>query len=293
MEKYLKIGVISLVIIALIYQFIVILIMNKKVEDLSNTTFGNHSQTMDLINNVNLNVQSTLNKELAKTHLTKDINFKLDKVENDKYILNIRVDLSRVSNDSKVYFMYKEDRLDKWIEISLSEDGKLSYTGSMEYNIGSEYKYKVITKGSISESGDITDLDKYEFIPYPPSISYGEDYDVDGEKLSIHVNLNDMYIGDDGNYYESNKKDGGNQEIKSIDIILGIGESEKIYKCKYYEEKQNDIDGTTWQDKGYKVEIPKKDYKNKLNYIKMKITYKNKIVDIKDITSEIEEEYIN
>lgn len=293
MNKKIIWGISVLIVIVLVYQFFTIVIMSNKVDDLKNTTYANHSQIIESINNINGSLQNTLYEELSKSHLTKQVEFRVDKVEKEKYILDVAVDLSKSSNDSKVYFMYKENDSEKWNEVTLSENGNLSYTGKMEYKINSRYKYKVVTKGSISESGDITDLDKYEFIPYPPEVNYGEELDTEGKKLSIYVNLNGMYTDDDGNYYESNKKDGSDQDIKSVDIIFGIDGKEKVYKCEYYEENQNDIEGTAWKDKGYKVLIPKKDYENKLNYIKMKVTYKSGVIDIKDITSEIEEEYIN
>lgn len=293
MNKKIIWGISVLIVIILLYQFFIIVIMSNKVDDLKNTIDANYSEIADSINDINGSLQNTLYEELSKSHFTKQVEFKVDKVEKDKYILDVAVDLSKSSNDSKVYFMYKENDSDKWNEVILSENGNLSYTGKMEYKIDSKYKYKVVTKGSISESGDITDLDKYEFIPYPPEVNYGEELDVEGKKLSIYANLNGMYTDDDGNYHESNKKDGSDQDIKSVDIIFGIDGKEKVYKCEYYEENQNDIEGTEWREKGYKALIPKKDYEGKLNYIKMKVTYKNGVTDIKDITSDIEVEYIN
>ncbi len=50
--------------------------------------------------------------------------------------------------------MYKEDS-DKWNETEMTKHGELSYACEIKINTGSEYDYKVVTSGAISESSDV------------------------------------------------------------------------------------------------------------------------------------------
>lgn len=294
MNKYIKGVILALVVIALLYQFGATVVIRKKVDILESTISGNYSHIIDSINGANYNVQNTLDEELSKSHLTKNVDFKLNKLEKDKAILNIRAELSRINTDAKVYFMYREQGYEKWNEISLIEEGNLSYIGTMEYKFDSKYEYKIVTKGYTSESGDITNLDKYVFMPYPPQVSYGESYEEGNEKLTLSISMdNNIYVDDEGNYYEEqNKNINGNIKMKSIDFILGINKKEKTYKCEYYKNEGKDSNGESWIEEGYRVDIAKNDYKGKLDYIKMKITYSDGLIDIKDVTSEIEKSFI-
>ncbi|MGL6107050.1 hypothetical protein [Romboutsia sp.] len=112
----------------------------------------------------------------------------------------------------------------------------------------------------------------YDFVPPPPSINYGEN----------------VVNGEDNDF--SPKK----EDMKKVDMILGINGKAKTYPCEFYSDPFDDGNGVTRNDEGYRVYIPKYDYKKSgLDYIKMKITYSNGFVDTKDITNEIETEFIN
>lgn len=63
-----------------------------------------------------------------------------------------------------------------------------------------------------------------------------------------------------------------------------IVNKEKTYKCEYKEESlYNDSDEIEDEFKYYEANIPKKAYGDKLNSIKMKVTYESGIVNIEEV----------
>ncbi|RDY27292.1 hypothetical protein CHL78_009910 [Romboutsia weinsteinii] len=282
MNKYTKIGAILAGII-LTFQSVVIINIQKRVKEFENISEEINMQASSLINDVSTQVKDAIHEELGKSYLTKYVKFNVNKIEKDRYILDVRVEMSKVSKDSNVYFMYKDIKDDTWEEELLTEENNLTYTTQFDYKISSEYEYKVVLKGDISESGDIAQIDKYDFIPYPPSISYGESIE-NGEHLILGIRQNK---------YDTDMNDEIYEEIESVDMILNIDGKEKSYKCKHSIEDITYEDKSTIKEDVFEVKIPKKDYKDKLENMKMKIIYKNGLLDIKDITSEVENSYIN
>ncbi|MFR9069901.1 hypothetical protein ACQQ2T_10910 [Paraclostridium tenue] len=279
------------VIIIFIYQFKELRDIKKDLE----TSLMDNKYIQDNISNINSNIINTINDELSKSHLIKDIKFSLDKFKDNKYLVDARFELSRVSEDSIVKFMYKSINDKEWTTIEAKDMGGLSYKCNLKIDVNNPYEYKVIKEDNVSESSDIKELSKYDYIPYHPSITYGEDYEKYGGSLILGVNLDEEYNyeNEENNHNVTNKKDAINGfNIKSIDAIVGINGKEKIYNYKYKDAVYSE-NGEKLESENYEVYIPKKDYKNNLEYIKMKITYENKVIDIVDITNEIDEKYIN
>jgi hypothetical protein len=278
------------IIIIFIYQFKQLKDIKKDLE----TSLMDDQLIKESITTIDENITSTISEELSKSYLIKDIKFILNRFENSKYIVDTRFELSKINKGSNVKFIYKSDDSDKW-NIMKPEDMKgLSYKCELELDSNKSYEYKVITEGSISESSDIEDINKYDYIPYHPPITYGEDYEKHGGSLILGVNIDEEYnYEDEYGYSTVDKKETiKGFEIKRIDATLGINGKEKVYNYEY-KDIVNDENGNIIESRRYEVYIPKKDYKGKLDYIKMKIVYENGVVDIVDITNQIEEKYIN
>ncbi len=163
--------------------------------------------------------------------------------------------------------MHRENGSSEWIQTQMDSNAPLSFICNIEVLSDKEYSYKVVTQAALSESGDISYLDKSMYMPYPPIVS---GYGYDDKNLSI-------YVAED--VYTSNKSQYDIEKIEAIVISNGI---EKYYKLS----ENKDINNMN-EEKNYEVYIPKQDYKDGLDYIKMKVTYDNGIVDIVDITYQI------
>ena len=105
-------------------------------------------------------------------------------------------------------------------------------------------------------------------MPTSPDVSWN--YNDEG----IHFSASDHVD------YEENQTS-NKDKIKSIEVIVN---KEKTYKCEYKEESlSNDNDEMVDEFKYYEVNIPKKAYGNKLNSLKMKVTYESGIVNIEEV----------
>lgn len=91
-------------------------------------------------------------------------------------------------------------------------------------------------------------------------------------------------------YISANTDDGKaiDNKIKEIDVLVSHNKKEKTYKAKYKADKIYKDGNTTPvdYDRRFEVEIPKKDYSGKLDYIKVKITYESGIYEIVDVTDQ-------
>lgn len=287
-----------LITIILLIQSVSILNLSKRVASLESVLSQFQAQVSTQIDSISGDLQSTLNHELSKSYLIERIDFKLNDIKDNQYTLNIVAELKKYPNDSKVYFMYKDINEAKWKEIQLIQSDTLSFSGNMTYLPESNYEYKVVINGDTLESSNIEALDKYQFMPYPPSVSYGETYGKN-ETLTISPYLYSI----SGEYVSSasiNQNFNIDTKIKEIEIILNTGSKEKSYKCNYrfdeieiYDEN-GDTTGKFEKTEYYDAEIPKSDYKkNGIQSISMKITYDNNLIDVVDIADEVDASFIN
>lgn len=269
-KKYIAVIVISLV--AIIYEFLIITSMKEELQSLQNNLNMMQSNLQVSIDNINNNISNTINEELGKSHLTKDVVFSYDKNTEDGYELDVRVELSKFKENSNVIFAYKENSSNIWNSINLEERSDLSFGGKIKIKSDKEYQYKVMLKGSLNESGDIEYLDKYSFLPYPPDINIG--WSTDKE---VYVNA---YI----NTYED-----GIDNIKDMNLIVKTKGKEKTFKMN--KEKNEDIsedDTIIYYD--YKGSIEKGYYIKGSSTAKVKVIYNNGYIDIIDITDTINSE---
>ena len=271
MKKYICIGAVVVLVVVLTFGYSIFNI-KKQLEYIQINTNSIQSDLVSSVEDINNNISNTIHEELGKSHITKDINFTYEKNIKDGYELNVRVELSQIKEDSKVIFMYKEIDSNEWIEVELEKINELSYKGKINILNNKEYEYKVVTKGDLSESSDIETLDKYNFIPYPPEIGTG---------------WSDEYISI--NLYEGFEGDSPIENIKSAKAIVDVDGKEKVYEFKYTEEDSYEEDNSNESEKiiSYCVDIPKNYYGKNIN---IKITYKNGLTDLIDITDKIIEE---
>ena len=169
--------------------------------------------------------------------------------------------------------MYKDINSNDWQKLELKKGEELTYTGDLILPYDNDYQYKIVVKGDKLESDDIEDLSKYSFLPEAPTVSW---------------TYND---GDGINFTASGEVD--KDKIKSVEVIVN-NNKEKTYKCKYKEEPLYDEnDEIDYYDdeiddeiKCYETSIPKEAYGKKLNSLKMKVTYKNGVIDIEEVIDE-------
>lgn len=274
MNKWGKVGLI-LIAIVIVFQSVLLLNLNKKVNLINDNTQAHYSDLINNVLNIQSNVQGTIDEELGKSHLTKEVSFKFDKVIEDGYTLDVRAELSRVDENSKVMFLYKSNTSNEWDEVEMNKINALSYSCNINVLSEDEYNYKVVTIGTLSESGDIETIYKSDYIPESPYVSgYGND----NNNLNI-ILTRELGIANDDDF-----------KIKKLEAIIGSNNKEKSYDFKESSsltDIENEEDTLT-NNVYYEVNIPSKDYKNNLKYIKVKVTYENGLVDIKDITEEID-----
>ena len=273
MKKYIRIGIIVVAIVIVMYILFTISNIKNQLEDIQYSTNNIQSELVYSIEDINNNIRNTLYEELGKTYITKDVKFTYEKSITDGYELTARVELSQIKDDSKVIFMYKDINTNEWIEVELEKINELSYAGKINIFNNKDYEYKVVTKGYLSESGDIETLDKYSFIPYPPEIGIG---------------WSDEYINI--NAYESFQEESSINNIKSMTAIVDVGGENKRYEFKYREEDTFDEEGNAneyGKSIHYDAEVPKTYYGKNIN---IKITYKNGLIDVISITDKIIDE---
>lgn len=276
MNKKIKVVFIIILIIT-IFQSILLLLLEKKLGEVSENEQAHYNDVLQNVLNLESKIQDTMNSELSKTHLTQEVSFKYDKSIKNGYTLNVNAELARVDNSSKVIFLYKENNSNEWKEIEMKNTGALSYSCTIDLLSDKDYKYKVTTLGTSNESSDIQEITKDEYMPTPPMITgYGQDYD----DLNVIVAKD---FADDKNF---------DFKIKKIEAIVKANGKEKVYLFKKAEKSVSEQYGSLSSDNiNYDVNIKGKDYKGNLEYIKLKVTYDNGLVDIRDVTSEIDSEY--
>ncbi len=278
MNKWGKVGLI-LITIVLVFQSVLLLNLNKKVNLIDDNTQSQYSDLIHNVLNIQSNVQGTIDDELGKSHLTKEVSFKFDTVIEGGYTLDVRAELSRVDENSKVMFLYKANTSKEWAEVEMDKINALSYSCKINVLSEDEYSYKVVTIGTLSESGDIEPIYKSDYIPESPYVSgYGND----NNNLNIILTRELGIVNDD------------DFKIKKLEAIIGSNDKEKSYDFKESSsltDIENEEDTLT-NNVYYEVNVPSKDYKNNLKYIKVKVTYENGLVDIKDITEEIDSYYL-
>ena len=200
--------------------------------------------------------------------MTKDVSFKLNKNTDEGYDLTVRAELSELKGSSKVLFMYKVEDSKDWKEIELKKYGELSYVGDFALSYDDDYEYKIVIKGEKSESSNVEELAKNLFMPELPDVSWS--YNDEGIYFNAYP------------YVEDKISDGN--KIKNVEVIVN-NNKEKTYKCEYKEESMyNESDEIVDESKYYEINIPKEAYNNKLDSIKIKITYESGIIHISDVT---------
>ena len=268
MRKYIIPGVGVIFCGILIYQTYTLNTIKEELANIKSANMTLQEEVSSLSNNLSSQIESTLYQELGKSYLTKDVSFKLNKNTPTGYDLTVRAELSELKENSKILFMYKDINSNDWQKLELKKEGELTYTGNINLLYDNDYQYKIVVKGDKSQSSDIEDLYKYLFMPTSPDVSWN--YNDEGIYFSASDNVD----------YEENQTS-HEDKIKSIEVIVN---KEKTYKCEYKEESlSNDNDEMVEKLKYYEANIPKKAYGNKLNSLKMKVTYESGIVNIEEV----------
>ena len=270
MRKYIIPGVGVIFCGILIYQTYSLNTIKGELENIKSANMTLQEEVSSLSSELSSQIESTLYEELGKSYLTKDVSFKLNKNTDTGYDLTVRAELSELKENSKILFMYKNINSNDWQKLELKKEEELTYTGNINLLYDNDYQYKIVVKGDKSESSDIEELYKYLFMPTVPNVSWN--YNDEGIYFSANDNVD----------YEEDQTSNENK-IKSIEVIIN-NKKEKNYKCEYKEESlYNDSDEIEDELKYYEVNIPKKAYGDKLNSIKMKVTYESGIVNIEEV----------
>ena len=268
MRKYIIPGVGVIFCSILIYQTYTLNTIKEELANIKSDNMTLQEEVSSLSDDLSSQIESTLYQELGKSYLTKDVSFKLNKNTPTGYDLTVRAELSELKENSKILFMYKDINSNDWQKLELKKEGELTYTGKINLLYDNDYQYKIVVKGDKSQSSDIEDLYKYLFMPTSPEVSWN--YNDEGIYFSASDNVD----------YEENQTS-HEDKIKSVEVIVN---KEKTYKCEYKEESlSNDNDEMVDKLKYYEANIPKKAYGNKLNSLKMKVTYESGIVNIEEV----------
>ena len=270
MRKYIIPGVGVIFCGILIYQTYSLNTIKGELENIKSANMTLQEEVSSLSSELSSQIESTLYEELGKSYLTKDVSFKLNKNTDTGYDLTVRAELSELKENSKILFMYKNINSNDWQKLELKKEEELTYTGNINLLYDNDYQYKIVVKGDKSESSDIEELYKYLFMPTVPDVSWN--YNDEGIYFSANDNVD----------YEEDQTSNENK-IKSVEVIVN-NKKEKTYKCEYKEESSyNDSDEIEDEFKYYEANIPKKAYGDKLNSIKMKVTYESGIVNIEEV----------
>lgn len=268
MRKYIIPGVGVIFCSILIYQTYTLNTIKEELANIKSDNMTLQEEVSSLSDDLSSQIESTLYQELGKSHLTKDVSFKLNKNTHNGYDITVRAELSELKENSKILFMYKDMNSNDWQKLGLKKEGELTYTGKINLLYDKDYQYKIVVKGDKSQSSDIEDLYKYLFMTTSPDVSWN--YNDEG----IHFSASDNVDYDENQTSHEDK-------IKSVEVIVN---KEKTYKCEYKEESlSNDNDEMVDKLKYYEANIPKKAYGNKLNSLKMKVTYESGIVNIEEV----------
>ena len=270
MRKYIIPGVGVIFCGILIYQTYSLNTIKGELENIKSANMTLQEEVSSLSSELSSQIESTLYEELGKSYLTKDVSFKLNKNTDTGYDLTVRAELSELKENSKILFMYKNINSNDWQKLELKKEEELTYTGNINLLYDNDYQYKIVVKGDKSESSDIEELYKYLFMPTVPDVSWN--YNDEGIYFSANDNVD----------YEEDQTS-NEDKIKSVEVIVN-NKKEKTYKCEYKEESAyNDSDEIEDELKYYEANIPKKAYGDKLNSIKMKVTYESGIVNIEEV----------
>lgn len=270
MRKYIIPGVGVIFCGILIYQTYSLNTIKGELENIKSANMTLQEEVSSLSSELSSQIESTLYEELGKSYLTKDVSFKLNKNTDTGYDLTVRAELSELKENSKILFMYKNINSNDWQKLELKKEEELTYTGNINLLYDNDYQYKIVVKGDKSESSDIEELYKYLFMPTVPDVSWN--YNDEGIYFSANDNVD----------YEEDQTSNENK-IKSVEVIVN-NKKEKTYKCEYKEESSyNDSGEIVDEFKYYEANIPKKAYGDKLNSIKMKVTYESGIVNIEEV----------
>ena len=268
MRKYIIPGVGVIFCSILIYQTYTLNTIKEELANIKSDNMTLQEEVSSLSDDLSSQIESTLYEELGKSHLTKDVSFKLNKNTPTGYDLTVRTELSELKENSKILFMHKDINSNDWQKLELKKEGELTYTGRINLLYDKDYQYKIVVKGDKSQSSDIEDLYIYLFMPTSPEVSWN--YNDEGIYFSASDNVD----------YEENQTS-HKDKIKSIEVIVN---KEKTYKCEYHEESlSNDNDEMVDKLKYYEANIQKKAYGNKLNSLKMKVTYESGIVNMEEV----------
>ena len=271
MNKWIK-PMLILVSIIILTQTILLFVLGREIEHLSNSEQSHYNDVMQNMFNIESRVQSAVTNELSKTHLVKETFFNFDKPSDKGYTLNVSTELSRLSEGSKVIFCYKENSTNNWIETEMENTGSLSYTCSIDIESEKEYMYKVTTEGSLSESSDILTINKDEYMPEQLNvIGSGND------DINLSITLGDLYNNPQKNF-----------KIDKIEALVKVDgkESAYLFKESTVEGSYDNVDKV--DNINYEVFIPNVEIKGNLEYIKSKVTYDNGLIDIRELTHEID-----
>lgn len=226
-------------------------------------------------------ISNTINEEMSKSYITKSIDLKVKKIEKKECIIDVDVQLSKLGEDGKVFFMYKKDS-DKWNEIEMTKHGELSYACEIKINTGSEYDYKVVTSGTISESSDVQKLTNSDYMPEQPIFNSGIR---DNREYFIEIVENSKLLNHESE--KSKNKVYNNISLEKVDIIVNEGKKDTVYKAKYVKSlNDGEANNSNRNQVNYEVSFPKRDIDD-IIYIKAKLTYNNGVEYIKDITEDI------
>ncbi|MER0279918.1 hypothetical protein ABRY18_06915 [Clostridioides difficile] len=265
------------IFILLWYMILTMNEINKNIENYNNKLEYLSQEIM----NTKSDISNTINEEMSKSYITKSIDLKVKKLEKEECTIEVDIQLSKLGEDGKVFFMYKEDN-DKWNEIEMTKHGELSYTCEMKIKTGNEYDYKVVTSGTISESSDVQKLTTSDYMPEQPVFNSGIR---DNKEYFIEIIENSNLLNHESE--KSKNKVYNSIKLKKVDIIVNEGKKDTVYKAKSVKISDADKDNSPNESQvNYEATFPKRDI-GSIVYIKAKLTYNNGVEYIKDITEDI------
>ncbi|AXU71154.1 TPA: hypothetical protein ACG3R3_001009 [Clostridioides difficile] len=279
MNKKDTMHLIFIIVIFILLWYIVVAVseINKNIESCSNKLDYLSQELMS----TKSDISNTINEEMSKSYITKSIDLKVKKIEKKECVIDVDVQLSKLGKNGKVFFMYKEDS-DKWNETEMTKHGELSYACEIKINTGSEYDYKVVTSGAISESSDVQKLTKSDYMPEQPIFNSGIR---DNREYFIEIVENSNLFNHESE--KSKNKVYDNIRLEKVDIIVNEGKKDTIYKAKLAEGLDDGKTNNSNRNQvNYEVSFPKRDIDD-IIYIKAKLTYNNGVEYTKDITEDI------
>ena len=102
MRKYIIPGVGVIFCGILIYQTYSLNTIKGELENIKSANMTLQEEVSSLSSELSSQIQSTLNEELGKSYLTKDVSFKLNNNTDTGYDLTVRAELSELKENSKI-----------------------------------------------------------------------------------------------------------------------------------------------------------------------------------------------